>query len=166
MRWITRLKLHLLLIVDRLFNTDLAERELAERQARLAQLDAQLARINRQLKTLAQDSNVYQTALYLTLLKARSERPDVPDWLYFVTESEGEERLLQGLIDYLVKPRLAAVDVLPLEGRPNAYAYRLHPDWEAIRDHLGATVLTPELESWLVARQRAQNNEETPASSE
>jgi hypothetical protein len=161
MRWTTRLKLQLLLIIDRLFNTDFAQQELDQRQVRLAQLDAQLTQINRQLKTLAQDSSAYQTALYLTLLKARSERPDVTDWLHFVPESDGEEQLLQGLIDYLVKPRLAAVDVISLEGQTNAYAYRLHPDWETIRAHLGPSVLTAELENWLIERQRAQNAKET-----
>lgn len=151
MHWKTRLKLQLMLFADRLFGTNLVERELTRHQARIAQLDDQLAQINRQLQNLAQNSQVYQTALYLTLLKARSERPEAEDWLQFRPEVDGEERLLQGLIDCLVKPRLAAIDVTPLESPPNAYTYRLRPDWPAVRAYLGSNVLAPELEAWILA---------------
>jgi len=150
MHWKTWLKFQLMLATDRLFSTDLVERELVRRQIRIAQLDAQLAQINQQLATLSQNSRLYQTALYLTLLQARSESHAIDDWLCFTPESDSEEQLLEGLIDCLVKPRLAAIDVTPLESQPGDYVYRLHPDWEAIRVYLGASVLTTELETWLL----------------
>jgi hypothetical protein len=155
----------LLLATDRLLGTRLLEQALAQKQAQIEQLVTHLETVNQDLDALAQELAFYRLALCLIELKARGERDDVDDWLCFAppgkgaTQSEhsepaggepagiGDEPVLDGAIECLVKPRLATIDVAPAES--GGYIYRLHPDWAAIIAHLDGTAVASELMSWL-----------------
>jgi hypothetical protein len=69
------------------------------------------------------------------------------DWLRFVPHTDGEEVLLDNLIESLVKDRLATVDAQPTAS--GHYVYQLWPDWPAIMSHLRHSSMPQELRCWL-----------------
>ena len=85
--------------------------------------------------------------LCLVDLKGRSERDDLDDWLCFAPHREGEEALLDSVIDCLVKPRLARVDADSVG--PSEYIYHLYPDWAAIASRLRNMAAAEELVGWI-----------------
>lgn len=150
MRWRFWLWSRLLLLLDQLLGTRLVEWELCRRQRRVEQLVAELEAVNRELDVLSEERAIRSLALCLVELKARSQREDIEDWLQFVPHTDGEEELLDKAIEYLVKPRLAGIDVEPTE--TGQYAYRLHPNWAAILARMRKQSVAPELKAWLEDR--------------
>lgn len=150
MRWTTWIRGHLLLIIDRLFGTHFLDRELARYQVRIDALVERVDVVSQEIDTLAEALAAYRLTLCLIELQIRSERADLDDWLCFAPGADDEledEGLLDSVIDCLVKPRLATVDVEPMgEGR---YLYRVHPDWSAIQARLKGTQPPSELLAWL-----------------
>ena len=155
MRLTDRVYLVVLLAIDRLLGTRLAERELARRKEkmdryarRVALLEEQLADLNRKLAL----ANVQLCLLYLQQRDlARPGR-----WLLFDTGDAGESKALDVLIEHLVKPHLATIlEEERLE--ETRYIYRLKPDWEAICAHLSEqrVALEPPVASWLEAKVQA-----------
>jgi hypothetical protein len=127
------------------------EWELAKRQREIERLVTHIEAIDRDLDVLAEKLAFYQLAMCLIELKARSERSDLDEWLCFAPQNDGDESLLDSAIAYLVKPRLASVDVEP-DGIGD-YIYHLHPDWAAIIARLSSTVVASELLAWLEEQQ-------------
>jgi hypothetical protein len=138
-----RLWLTGLLLIDRIFGTRLAIKEVTRRRQRLAETRAQLADILSELKRL--NGLVEQANVELCLFCLRQRRVLIPErWLCFQTTDKDEARVLEMLIEHLVKPRLTAVEVQEDEA---GYTYRLIPDWTAIRSALKSP--DPELVAWL-----------------
>ena len=138
-----RLWLAGLLLIDRVFGTRLAIKEVERRRQRLAEAEVQLTAIQTELKRLT--DLLEQVNLGLCLFHLRQRRLFIPErWLYFQTADEDETQILEMLIEHLVKPRLAAIEVQEDEA---GYTYRLIPDWAAIRAALENP--EPDLAAWL-----------------
>jgi hypothetical protein len=135
-------------IVDRLFATNLLEREVTRRKARVARSEARLAEINEQLLKLGRLLEVANLQLCLLYLRQRNLLSP-QRWLHFDPVNPQEDQGLDLLINHLVKPRLAAVEVQ--EGKKNHYVYKLAPDWAAIGDFLAQREadMQPEIADWL-----------------
>ncbi len=152
-------------ILDRLFATNLLEREVARRKAKVARSEARLAEISQQLAKL---EGILEAAnLQLCLLYLRQRELLLPyRWLYFDAANPQEDQGLDVLIEHLVKPRLAAIEVQEASSRglrraqsrrsargveKNHYIYRIEPDWAAIGDLLTQREadLQPEIADWL-----------------
>jgi hypothetical protein len=135
-------------IVDRLFATNLLEREVARRKAMVAHSEARLAEISEHLVKLGgllEAANLQLCLLYLRQRNLLSPQR----WLHFDSANPEEEQGLDLLINHLVKPRLAAIEIQEVE--KNHYIYNLKPDWAAIGAFLvqrGAD-LQPEIADWL-----------------
>lgn len=148
-----RLLFGLLLAIDRLLGSRLAQRELARRHARLAEYQRRMDGIQEEVGRLEVRLNALHVQLCLLYLRQRhllrQER-----WLCF--ESGGDDEPgLDLLIEHLVKPRLAAIEMQ--ETAPGQQGYRLHPDWQAIAAAIGdAPMLEPETVTWLQERVAAQ----------
>jgi len=146
-------------IIDRLFATDLLEREVARRKAKLARSEARLAEINEQLAKL--EDLLEAANLQLCLLYLRQRELLLPHhWLHFDTANPNEEQGLDLLINHLVKSRLAAIEMQEASSRGSAqgvekkhYIYKLEPDWAAVSDYLTQQEadLQPEIADWLKA---------------
>jgi len=149
-----------LIIVDRLFATNFVEREIARRKARVARYEALVAELHEQLVRLEgmlQAANVQLCLLYL-----RQREFLLPDgWLHFDPGNPQEDKGLDFLIEYLVKPRLAAIEVREASSRGSArggekghYVYQLGPDWAAISAFLAQREpdLQPVIAEWLKTR--------------
>lgn len=138
----------LLVIIDRLLGTSLTEREVNHRRARLADYRANLEAIEEQLTRL---ENTLETLnLRLCLLYLWERNLIWPDhWLRFDPADPQDDRELDLLISYLVKPRLAAIDEEKVT--MDHYVYYLKPDWTAIRTLLTShqVKLEPDLRLWL-----------------
>ncbi len=147
MGWMTWLRAHALLLIDRLFGTRLVERELARRQARIERLVGLMDQLNQDLGALAETVGDYQLMQCLLELEARSKRPDLDDWLRFAPQGGDDEALLDSAIECLVKPRLAAISDKAVG--PGNYIYHLYPDWAAIIARLQDTSVASELMPWL-----------------
>jgi hypothetical protein len=102
---------------------------------------------NQELETLAEELTLSRLVLCLVDLKGRSERDDLDDWLCFAPHRDGEEALLDSVIDCLVKPRLARVDADSVG--PREYIYHLYPDWAAIASRLRNMAAAEELVGWI-----------------
>ena len=137
----------MLLLADTLFGSHLVEWELARQQRKIEQLVEAIGGVNRELHVLERELAFCQMILCLAELKARSERNDLADWLFFSPQIDGEDSLLDSAIEWLVKTRLASIDAWLTES--GAYSYRLTPDWKAIAAHLQDRSVAPELISWL-----------------
>ena len=63
------------------------------------------------------------------------------------------------MINHLVKPRLAAIEIQEVE--KNHYIYKLEPDWAAIGDYLTQheADLQPEIADWLKTLQAYQRKD-------
>ncbi|MBC7251873.1 MAG: hypothetical protein H5T62_16535 [Anaerolineae bacterium] len=154
MRLTDRLWLSGLLFIDRLFGTRLALKEIQRRRERLSQTKAQLATIQSELKRLSELLD--QVNIGLCLFHLRQRRLLIPArWLHFQSEDEEDTHLLEMLIEYLVKPRLAAIEV---EEREGGYDYRLTPHWTALKAALAD--LDPDLTAWLEEMAIQENNSE------
>lgn len=135
-------------IVDRLFATNLLEREVARRKAKIARSEARLAELSEQLVKLGgllEAANLQLCLLYLRQRNLLSPHR----WLHFDPTNSQEDQGLDLLINHLVKPRLAAIGVQEVE--KNSYIYKLAPDWAAIGDFLALREadLQPEIADWL-----------------
>ena len=150
MRWTTWVRGHVLLIIDKMLGTHLLDRELARYQVRIDALVKRVDAVSQEIDTLAEALAAYRLTLCLIELQIRSERADLDDWPCFAPGADGrleDEGLLDSVIDCLVKPRLATVDVEPMdEGR---YLYRVHPNWSTIQTRLEGTQPPSELLVWL-----------------
>ena len=137
-----------LMLIDRLFATSLLERELARRKARLEHYEARLAQMREQLVKLEELFEAANLQLCLLYLQQRqllwSHR-----WLQFDPADPHEDQGLDLLIEHLVRPRLAAIEVQKVE--ENRYLYKLEPDWNAIDDFFARRGfdLQPEIADWL-----------------
>ena len=144
-----------LVIVDYLFGSRLLEWELARRQRRIERLTEDVEAVDRELEAVARELDLSRKTLCLILLKSRSERTDLEDWLFFDPAVGEDEALLDSAIEWLVKPELAAIEALC--SAPGNYVYRLVPDWHAIDEHFPRRTLPPELSGWLEKQlQRAE----------
>ena len=135
-------------IIDRLFATDLLEREVARRKARVARSEARLAEISEQLVKLG--GLLEAASLQLCLLYLRQRELLSPQrWLHFDPANPQEDQGLDLVINHLVKPRLAAIEVQEIE--KNHYIYKLEPDWAAIDGFLAQREadVQPEIADWL-----------------
>jgi hypothetical protein len=135
-------------IIDRLFATDFLEREVARRKAKVARSEARLAEINEQLLKLGGLLEAANLQLCLLYLRQR-ELLSPSRWLHFDPANPHEDQGLDLLINHLVKPRLAAIEMREVE--KNRYTYKLEPDWAAIGDFLAQREadLQPEIADWL-----------------
>jgi hypothetical protein len=135
-------------IIDRLFATNFLEREVARRKAKVARSEARLAEINEQLLKLGRLLEVANLQLCLLYLRQRNLLSP-QRWLHFDPVNPQEDQGLDLLINHLVKPRLAAIEMQEVER--NHYTYRLKPDWAAIGDFLAQREadLQPEIADWL-----------------
>lgn len=132
---------------DRLFGTRLVQRELDRRRERLAEYQARMANMQQEIDFLGERLEGLHLQLCLLYLRHR-HMADVEDWLCF--ESGGsDEPGLDLLIEHLVKPRLAAIEMQ--ETMPGHHVYHLRPDWEAIAAAMGDALetLEPETLAWL-----------------
>jgi hypothetical protein len=136
-----------LMIVDYLFGSRLLEWELARRKRSIERLVEDIESVNRELEVAAYELEFYRTTLCLILLKSRSERADVEDWLYFDPSADEDEALLDSAIECLVRQELAGIDTFSSE--TGHYTYRLVPDWRAIVERFGYRTLPKELLTWL-----------------
>ena len=137
-----------LTIIDRLFATNFVEREIARRKANVTRYEARLAEISAQLAKL--EGLLEAANLQLCLLYLRQRELLSPHrWLHFDTDNSQEDKGLDLLIDHLVKPRLAAVEVQ--EVKKDHYIYQLEPDWTAVSAFLTQRQadLQPEIADWL-----------------
>jgi hypothetical protein len=148
MRIADRILLVSLGIIDRLFATDFLEREVARRKAKVARSEARLAEISEQLLKLGELLEAANLQLCLLYLRQRNLLSP-QRWLHFDPVNPQEDQGLDLLINHLVKPRLAAIEIQEVE--KNHYIYRLKPDWAAIGDFLTRREadLQPEIANWL-----------------
>jgi hypothetical protein len=142
-------------IFDRLFATNLLEREVARRKAKVACSEARLAEISQQLlklEGLLEAANLQLCLLYLRQRELLSPQR----WLHFDTANPQEDEGLDLLIHHLVKPRLAAIEMQEIE--KNRYIYKLEPDWASITAFLAQreTDLQPEIADWLKTLKKTQ----------
>ena len=137
-----------LVLVDHLLGTHLVEKELSRREAKVARYRAHMTELERELTKLEDLLGAINLRLCLLYLRERSllspER-----WLSFDPNDPGEERGLDLLIENLVKPRLATVEMAKVE--EGHYVYHLQPDWAAIRAIFAEQQadLEPDMEGWL-----------------
>ena len=139
--------MQLLLLVDRVLGTELVQWELARRQRDVERLKGDIESINQELAALADELALYRLLFCLVALMARQQRMGPEAWRRFAPHRDGEEALLDSVIENLVKPRLATVDV-EADG-DQGYVYLLIPDWKAIRARLRDAPVAPELQAWL-----------------
>jgi len=137
-----------LILVDHLLGTKLAEKELARREAKVARYRAQMTELERQLIKLEGLLGAINLRLCLLYLRERSllspER-----WLCFDPNDPEEDRGLDLVIEHLVKPRLATIEMDRVE--EGQYVYHLQPDWAAIRAFFAEQKadLEPDMKGWL-----------------
>lgn len=139
-----------LALIDSLLGVRWGERLLehlaARWQARLAQIDADLAALEREremVRLQVEGLALYTAVTYLASRQlARGE-------LCFDSADPSDEEVLGANIDLLVKERLATVEVR--EVKTGHYLYRLEPDWAKIQARLeeAASHAGPEAASWL-----------------
>jgi chromosome condensin MukBEF complex kleisin-like MukF subunit len=142
-------------IIDRLFATSFLEREVARRKAKVARSEARLAEISEQLLKLGELLEAANLQLCLLYLRQRNLLSP-QRWLHFDSVNLQEDQGLDLLINHLVKPRLAAIEMQEVE--KNHYIYRLKPDWAAIGDFLvqQEADLQPEIADWLKTLKKVQ----------
>jgi len=151
-------------IVDRLFATNFLGREVARRKAKVARSEARLAEISEQLVKLGGLLEVANLQLCLLYLRQRNLLSP-QHWLCFDSANPEEEQGLDLLINHLVKPRLAAIEIQEASSRGSArgvgknhYIYTLKPNWAAIGAFLAQREadLQPEIADWLKALKKTQ----------
>jgi hypothetical protein len=147
MRLRDRLWFALLLTLDKLLGTRLAQREVNRRHEMLIEYQRRAQSIQQEVAHLETRLEALHLQLCLLYLRQR-HMTDVETWLQFESGSS-DEAGLDLLIEHLVKPRLAAIEMH--ETAPGHQVYHLHPDWEAIASAIGdaSETLEPETISWL-----------------
>jgi hypothetical protein len=137
-----------LVLVDHLLGTNLAGKELSRREAKVARYRAQMVNLERQLTSLEGMLEAINLRLCLLYLQERSLLSPAR-WLSFDPNDPEEDRGLGLLIERLVKPRLATIEMDKVE--EGHYVYHLQPDWAAIRALLAEQQadLEPEMQRWL-----------------
>jgi len=147
MRWRDRLLFTTFLIVDKLFGTHLVQKEINRRQAVVAEYQRRTKDIQQEIGNL--ETHLTKLHLQLCLLYLHQRHiTNLKNWLRFESGNT-DEAGLDLLIEHLVKPRLAAVEVH--ETAPGHHVYHLRPDWGAIAAAIGnaAETLEPETMAWL-----------------
>ena len=137
-----------LVLADHLLGTNLAGKELSRREAKVAHYRAQMVRLEKQLTGLEGMLEAINLRLCLLYLQERSLL--LPErWLSFDPSDPEEDRGLNLLIEHLVKPRLATIEMDEVE--EGHYVYHLQPDWTAIRALLAEQQADqePGLKGWL-----------------
>ena len=138
-----------LILVDHLLGTNLVEKELSRREAKVARYRARMTELEKQLTRLEGLLGAINLRLCLLYLRERSllspER-----WLSFDPNDPEEDRGLDLLIEHLVKPRLATIEMDKVE--EDHYLYHLQPDWAAICAFFveQQADLEPDIEGWLL----------------
>jgi hypothetical protein len=137
-----------LILVDHLLGTHLVQKELARREARVARYRAQMTELEGELTRLEDLLGAISLRLCLLYLRERSllspER-----WLSFDPNDPAEDKGLGLVVEHLVKPRLATIEMDKVE--EDHYLYHLQPDWAAIRAFFSEQQadLEPDMEGWL-----------------
>ena len=137
-----------LILVDHLLGTHLVDKELARREAKVVRYRAQMTELEEQLTRLEGLLGALNLRLCLLYLRERSllspER-----WLSFDPNDPEEDKGLGLLIEHLVKPRLATMEMDKVE--EGHYIYHLQPDWAAIRALFAEQQadLEPDMKEWL-----------------
>ena len=137
-----------LILVDHLLGTHLVDKELARREAKVVRYRTQMTELEEQLTRLEGLLGALNLRLCLLYLRERSllspER-----WLSFDPNDPEEDRGLDLVIEHLVKPRLATIEMDEVE--EGHYVYHLQPDWAAIRALFTEQQadLEPDMKGWL-----------------
>lgn len=137
-----------LILVDHLLGTKLAEKELARREAKVTRCRARMTDLEKQLTRLEGLLRALNLRLCLLYLRERSLR--APErWLSFDPNDPEENKGLDLLIEHLVKPRLATIEMDKVE--EGHYVYHLQPDWTAIHTSFAEQQadLDPGMKGWL-----------------
>jgi hypothetical protein len=138
----------ILILLDHLLGTNLVQKELSRREAKVARYRARMTELEKQLTKL--ENMLGAINLRLCLLYLRERNLLSPErWLSFDSNDPEEDKSLELLVEHLVKPRLAAIEMDEIEeGR---YLYHLQPDWAAIHAFLveQQADLEPGLREWL-----------------
>ncbi len=139
-----------LAIVDGLFDSNLVERELERRRRRLQVYQKKIDDVQQKIDDLHAQLMGLHLQLCLTYLRQRY-MADPNNWLRFETGSK-DERGLELLIEYLVKPRLATIETHEIA--PRHHVYHLQPDWSAIATAIGETPEVLEVEAFVWLQQQ------------
>jgi len=142
-----RLLFMLLTIGDKLFGAVWVQHELERRRARLAGYQSRVEAIQQETSQLESRMEALHVQLCMLYLRQR-HMTHLENWLHF--ESGGDDEPgLDLVIEHLVKPRLAAIEMY--QNSPDSYTYHLHPDWQAIAGAMGDSVKMMERETlvWL-----------------
>ncbi|TEU12823.1 MAG: hypothetical protein E3J21_20160 [Anaerolineales bacterium] len=137
-----------LILVDHLLGTHLVEKELAHREAKVARYRAQMTELEKQLTRLEGLLGAINMRLCLLYLRERSLL--LPErWLSFDPDDPEEDRGLDLVIEHLVKPRLATIEMDKVE--EGHHVYHLQPDWAAIHAFFAEQQadLEPDMRGWL-----------------
>lgn len=144
-----RITARLLGVVDRLFNVQWGQGLLVRManhwQSQIVQLNQAISHLEQergQIQEQAEALAIHAAAIYLGGRSlARNE-------LCFDPDDPHDEEMLDASIDLLVKQRLAAIEMVELEG--DHYLYQLEPDWAAIRVRLAEAIeqSEPETADW------------------
>ena len=137
-----------LILVDHLLGTSLVEKELSRREAKVARYRTRMTELEKQLTRL--EGLLGAINLRLCLLYLRERGLLSPErWLSFDPNDPEEEKGLEMLIEHLVKPRLATIEMDEVE--EGHYVYHLQPDWAAIRAFFAEQQadLEPDMKGWL-----------------
>ena len=152
MRTRDRILFTALILVDHLLGTNLAKKELSRREANVARYRAQMTELEKQLTRLEGLLGAINLRLCLLYLQERSLL--LPErWLSFDANDPEEDTGLNLLIEHLVKPRLATIEMDKVE--EGHYLYHLQPDWAAIRAFFAEQQadLEPDMKRWLLELQ-------------
>lgn len=145
-RWLTIV----LAILDRMLGVQWGERLLGRMADRW---QAQLADINRRLAHLETERSRLQRQIEAMSIQAAvihlGGRQAARGVLRLDPADPTDERILDAAIELLVKRRLSAIQTE--EMAPGRYVYYLEPDWGRIRAYLAAEakVAGPEIADWL-----------------
>jgi hypothetical protein len=137
-----------LVLVDHLLGTKLAEKELSRREAKVTCYRARMTELEKQLLKL--EGLLGGINLRLCLLYLQERNLLLPErWLSFDPDDPEENRGLDLLIEHLVKPNLATVEIDKVG--EDHYLYHLQPDWMAIRAFFveQQADLEPSMKGWL-----------------
>lgn len=137
-----------LILVDHLLGTHLVEKVLSRREAKVAHYRTQMAELEKQLAKLEGLLGAINLRLCLLYLRERSLL--LPEqWLSFDPSDPEEDKGLGLVIEHLVKPRLATIEMDEVE--EGHYVYHLQPDWAAIRAFFAEQQadLEPDMKGWL-----------------
>jgi hypothetical protein len=144
-----RILFTVLILVDHLLGTNLVEKELSRREAKVARYRARMAELEKQLTRLEGLLGAINLRLCLLYLRERSLL-SLERWLSFDPNNPEEDKGLDLLMENLVKPRLATIEMDEVE--EGHYVYHLQPDWAAIRAFFAEQQadLEPDMERWLL----------------